>query len=134
MDNLSNKQWVWLALDADTREIVGIYIGAGPSLCPSVMEYLTIRSITSVRSYINFCPVYAAVLPSKWYRTVRKKTGKTSYIERFNNTTLRQSVSRLVRITLSNSYVIRESHWCHLVFHSLLQYIITCLVLPQSKS
>lgn len=82
----------------------------------------------------RFCPVYAAVLPSKRHQTVGKKTGKTSYIERFNNTTLRQSVSRLVRITLSNSYVIRESHWCHLVFHSLLQYIITCLVLLQSKS
>ncbi|MBE9182845.1 hypothetical protein IQ268_30365 [Oculatella sp. LEGE 06141] len=28
MDNKGNKQWVWLALDADTREIVGVYIGA----------------------------------------------------------------------------------------------------------
>lgn len=25
---IGNKQWVWLALDADTREIVGVYIGA----------------------------------------------------------------------------------------------------------
>ena len=28
VDNKGNKQWVWLALDADTREIVGVYIGA----------------------------------------------------------------------------------------------------------
>ena len=28
MDNKGHKQWVWLALDADTREIVGVYIGA----------------------------------------------------------------------------------------------------------
>ena len=28
MDNKGNKQWVWLALDADTCEIVGVYIGA----------------------------------------------------------------------------------------------------------
>ncbi len=28
MDNKGNKQSVWLALDADTREIVGVYIGA----------------------------------------------------------------------------------------------------------
>ena len=27
MDNKGNKQWLWLALDADTREIVGVYIG-----------------------------------------------------------------------------------------------------------
>jgi len=28
VENKGNKQWVWLALDADTREIVGVYIGA----------------------------------------------------------------------------------------------------------
>ena len=28
VDNKNNKQWVWLALDADTREIIGVYIGA----------------------------------------------------------------------------------------------------------
>ena len=28
VDNKGNKQWVWLALDVDTREIVGVYIGA----------------------------------------------------------------------------------------------------------
>ena len=27
MDNKGNKQWVWLALDVNTREIVGVYIG-----------------------------------------------------------------------------------------------------------
>jgi transposase-like protein len=28
VDHKGNKQWVWLALDANTREIVGVYIGA----------------------------------------------------------------------------------------------------------
>ena len=28
VDNKGNKQWIWLALDTDTREIVGVYIGA----------------------------------------------------------------------------------------------------------
>ncbi len=28
MDNKGNKQWVWLAIDVDTRELVGVYIGA----------------------------------------------------------------------------------------------------------
>ncbi|WP_275415703.1 IS1 family transposase, partial [Leptolyngbya sp. CCY15150] len=27
VDNKGNKQWVWLAIDADTREIIGCYIG-----------------------------------------------------------------------------------------------------------
>lgn len=25
--NKSNKQWIWLALDVETREIVGVYVG-----------------------------------------------------------------------------------------------------------
>jgi insertion element IS1 protein InsB len=28
VNNKGSKQWVWLALDAHTREIVGVYIGA----------------------------------------------------------------------------------------------------------
>ncbi len=28
VDNKGNKQWVWLALDAATRGVVGVYIGA----------------------------------------------------------------------------------------------------------
>ena len=27
VNNKGNKQWVWLALDANTREIVGVYVG-----------------------------------------------------------------------------------------------------------
>ena len=39
------------------------------------------------------------VLPFKRHRPVGKESGKTSYIERLNNT-LRQGISRLVRKTL----------------------------------
>ncbi len=45
-------------------------------------------------AYTDFWAAYAAVPPSKRHRAVGKETGKTSYIERFNNT-LRQRVSRL---------------------------------------
>ena len=27
VDDKKNKRWVWLAIDADTREIIGCYIG-----------------------------------------------------------------------------------------------------------
>jgi insertion element IS1 protein InsB len=52
--------------------------------------------------YTDFWAAYGMVIPSKRHREVGKETGKTSYIERFNNT-LRQRVSRLVRKTLSFS-------------------------------
>ncbi len=53
-------------------------------------------------AYRDFWAAYGAVFPSQRHRAVGKETGKTSYIERFNNT-LRQRVSRLVRKTLSFS-------------------------------
>lgn len=40
------------------------------------------------------------VLPHQRHKAVGKESGKTNYIERFNNT-LRQRISRLVRKTLS---------------------------------
>ncbi len=103
VDNKGNKQWVWLALDVKTREIVGVYIGdrdekAARKLwnsLPSVYRQCAV-------AYTDFWAAYGTVFPKKRHRAVGKETGKTSYIERFNNT-LRQRVSRLVRKTLSFS-------------------------------
>ncbi len=57
---------------------------------------------------------YQAAFPKDHHIAVGKVTGKTNYIERFNNT-LHQRVSRLVRKTLSFSKKI-ENHigsiWC----------------------
>jgi insertion element IS1 protein InsB len=53
-------------------------------------------------SYTDFWEAYAGIFPAMRHRAVAKGTGKTSLIERFNNT-LRQRLSRLVRKTLSFS-------------------------------
>ena len=103
VNNKGNKQWVWLALDAKTREIVGVYIGDRDEKAarkfwnslPSVYRQCAV-------AYTDFWAAYGTVFPSQRHRAVGKETGKTSYIERFNNT-LRQRVSRLVRKTLSFS-------------------------------
>jgi insertion element IS1 protein InsB len=103
VDNQGNQQGVWLALDAGTRETVGVSIGA----CDEAAAQQLWASLPSVYrqcavASTDFWAAYAAVLPSKRHRAVGKQTGLTSYIERFNNT-LRQRVSRLVRKTLSFS-------------------------------
>ena len=82
---------------------MGIYIGARNE---AAAEQLW-RSLPPVYrqcaiTYTDFWAAYAAVFPQKRHRAVGKETGKTSYIERFNNT-LRQRISRLVRQTLSFS-------------------------------
>ena len=114
VDHKGNKQWVWLALDAGTREIVGVYIGAWDEAAAQLWASLPPVYRQCAIAYTDFWVAYGAVLPSKRHRAVGKETGKTSYIERFNNT-LRQRVSRLVRKTLSFSKSV-ENHigaiWC----------------------
>lgn len=103
VDDKGNKQWVWLALDVETREIVGCHIGDRSSdsalalwqSMPGVYRQCAVM-------YTDYWEAYEAVLPRKRHRAVGKESGLTSYIERFNNT-LRQRVSRLVRKTLSFS-------------------------------
>lgn len=79
-----NKQWIWLALDADTREIVGVYIG---SRCRNSAKKLW-SSIPAIYRqcavcYTDFWEAYKEVLPSKRHKAVGKETGKTSYPRAF---------------------------------------------------
>jgi IS1 family transposase len=98
-----NKQWVWLALDVDSREIVGGKVGANSrQSAKQLWQSLPAENRQCAVCYTDFWEAYEQVLPSKWHRAVGKETGKTSYVERFNNTN-RQRVGRLVRKTLSFS-------------------------------
>jgi IS1 family transposase/transposase-like protein len=109
VDHKGNKQWVWLALDVATREIVGCWVGDRSSQSAAALW----QSLPGVYRqcavvYTDEWEAYAAVLPSKRHCAVGKESGLTSYIERFNNT-LRQRVSRLVRKALSFSKKV-ENH------------------------
>ena len=101
--NKSNKQWVWLAIDAETKEIIGCYVGNRDiGGAEGLWESLPPVYRQCAVCYTDFWSAYEEILPSKRHRPVPKQSGKTSYIERFNNT-IRQRVSRLVRKTLSFS-------------------------------
>ena len=113
-----NKQWIWLAIDADSREIIGVFVGdRSRQAAKGLWQSLPTIYRQCAICYTDFWEAYEQVLPSKRHRAVGKETGKTSYIEladtlllfekqertrRFNNT-LRQRVGRLVRKTLSFS-------------------------------
>ncbi len=103
VDRKGNQQWIWLAMDRNTREIVGVYIGDRSkqgaiglwNSLPSVYRQCAI-------CYTDFWASYENVIPKKRHQPVRKESGQTNHIERFNNT-MRQRISRLVRATLSFS-------------------------------
>jgi IS1 family transposase len=107
--NNNHKEWVWLALDRDTRESVGVAIGARDA---ATARQLWDSSPPIYRKcavcYSDFWDASACVLPSQRHRSVGKDSGQTSRIERLTNT-LRQRISRLVRKTLSFSKK-RENH------------------------
>jgi IS1 family transposase len=101
--NKRRKQWIWLAMDAQSRAIVGVYVGnrsrrSAERLWKSLPPVYRQCAVC----YTDFWDAYVEVLPSKRHQAVGKDSGKTNYIERFNNT-LRQRVGRLVRKTLSFS-------------------------------
>lgn len=103
VDHKGEKQWVWLALDAQTREIVGVHIGdRSAASARALWQSMPPVYRQCALIYSDFWSAYESVLPNKRHHAVGKETGLTSYIERFN-CTLRQRVSRLVRKTLSFS-------------------------------
>ncbi len=98
-----SKIWVWLALDVDTREIVGAYIGKrDEEAARKLWNSLPAVYRQCAVAYTDLWGAYGLVFPRNRHRAVGKETGLTNHIERFNNT-MRQRVGRLVRKSLSFS-------------------------------
>jgi len=98
----NNKQWIWIALDKDTRQIIAFHVGdrseqSALALWNKIPEQVKANSIFHTDDW----DAYKTVFPSEKHAYCRWKKF-TNHIERFNNT-LRQRVSRLVRKTLSFS-------------------------------
>lgn len=98
-----NKQWVWLALDRDTREIVGVAIGhRDDATAQHLWDSLPAVYRQCAVCYTDFWSSYRAILPKKRHKPSAKGDGETNHVERVNNT-LRQRIGRLVRKTLAFS-------------------------------
>ena len=81
VDDKGNKQWVWLAIDADTREVIGCHIGerareSARSLWQSIPAVY--RQCDTV--YTDYWEACETVIPAKRHRAVGKDSGLTSYI------------------------------------------------------
>ncbi len=101
--NKKHKQWIWLALDIETKEIVGVYVGERScNGAEGLWQSLPPLYRQCAVCYTDFLSAYHQIFPESRHQAVSKTSGKTNGIERFN-CTLRQRVSRLVRKTLSFS-------------------------------
>jgi IS1 family transposase/transposase-like protein len=103
VQNKSNKQWIWLAMDAKSRQIIGFHVGdrsrkSARKLWANIPKAYRRHATFYTDQYV----VYTGVIPAAQHQAISKLARKTNHIERFNNT-LRQRVSRLVRSALSFS-------------------------------
>jgi insertion element IS1 protein InsB len=104
-----NKLWVWIAIDVETREIIGLYVGdRSRDSAKKLWDTLPPVYRQCAVVYTDYWDAYVGVIPHNHHRMVGKESGKTSYIERLN-CTLRQRISRLVRKSLSFSKFL-ENH------------------------
>jgi insertion element IS1 protein InsB len=99
----ANRQWVWIAMDATTRQIIAFHVGDHSGQSAAAL-WEKIPAVYQERAlfYTDHYAVYAGVIPAAQHRPISKLARKTNHVERFN-CTLRQRVSRLVRATLSFS-------------------------------
>jgi IS1 family transposase len=99
----ANKQWIWLAMDAKNRQIIGFHVGdrsrkSAQALWSKIPKvYRRHATFYTDQNVVN-----TGVIPAAQHQPIGKLARKTNDIERFNNT-LRQRVSRLVRSALSFS-------------------------------
>jgi IS1 family transposase len=74
-----------ISLDVETREIVGVYVGArGRDGAQGLWHALPAVYRQCAVAYTDFWSAYEEIFLSKRHQSVGKDSGKTSYIERFN--------------------------------------------------
>ena len=98
-----NKQWLWLAMDVKTKQVLAFYVGdrskrSARKLWKAIPKVYKQTAIFYTDQYES----YPGVIPADQHRALSKQFRKTNHIERLN-CTLRQRISRLVRATLSFS-------------------------------
>lgn len=99
----TNKQWLWLAMDTRTRQVIAFRVG-DRSRKSAEQLWVSIPAVYREQAtfYTDCYEVYTGVIPAAQHQAITKLARKTNHLARFNNT-LRQRVSRLVRDTLAFS-------------------------------
>jgi insertion element IS1 protein InsB len=99
----TNKQWVWLAFDPQTRQVLAFYVGdRSRQSARQLWKRIPRVYRQQATFYTDDWEAYRGVIVAKRHQVCAKGSGRTNAIERFN-CTLRQRVSRLVRDSLSFS-------------------------------
>ena len=119
----SNKQWIWIALDLQTRQVIAFHVGSREKdAAKALFKKIPVEYQQNAHFYTDLYDSYVGVIPAKRHHRVIKQSGLTNHIERFNNT-LRQRVSRLVRDTLSFSK--KQENHVNAIVYFICHYNLT---------
>jgi insertion element IS1 protein InsB len=101
--NKSNKQWVWIAFDPVSREVLAFYVGdRSRHSARELWKRIPAAYRQRATFYTDDWRAYKEVIAGYQHEVCAKGSGHTNGVERFN-CSLRQRVSRLVRDALSFS-------------------------------
>lgn len=104
-----NKRWIWLILERRTRQIIAVHLGDRSQKSANAV-WAKVPPAVKAQALVltDRWEAYGLAIPTAQHTACEKQSGQVSLIERFN-CTLRQRVSRLVRLSLSFS----KSDWFH---------------------
>ena len=99
----ANKQWLWIAMDAKTRQVIAFHVGdRSRETAKELWAKIPLGYREQARFHTDQYEAYQGVIPPAQHKAITKKARRTNHVDRLNNT-LRQRVSRLGRETLSFS-------------------------------
>src|SRR5262249_1121169 len=99
----ANRYWLWLALDAQTRQVLAFHVGdRNRQSAEALWQKIPLVYRERAVFYTDRYDAYTGIIPPPQHRAITKLARKTNHVERFN-CTLRQRVARLARATLSFS-------------------------------
>ena len=99
----ANKQWIWIAMDARTRQVIAFHVGdRSRESARQVWAKIPWVYRAQATFHTDQYDAYRGVIPAARHKAITRHARKTNHLERFNNP-LRQRVARLVRETLSFS-------------------------------
>lgn len=98
----TNKQWLWLALDRNSRQVVALFVGDRTAKgALGLWQAIPERYRRQATFYTDDWQAYKQIIPADQHQCEKTKKD-TNHVERFF-CTLRQRCSRLVRLSLSFS-------------------------------
>jgi insertion element IS1 protein InsB len=119
----ANKQWLWLALDARSRQVLAFHVGdRSRNRARQLWDKLPAVYREHATFYTDAYAPYGRVIPQARHRAITKAARKTNHVERFNGT-LRQRLSRLVPSALSFSKHL--AHHLGAIRHFICDYNLT---------